>query len=98
MSLLEYLMSVIAKDPPSAKSFCSFFIGTFFVASARSLALQAEMDGFYVGKVDCTLLKNFAKVTQDWKNVTEDIDGTHFLCFHQLLQKTIARWISLQLA
>ena len=86
-------MSVKAKDPPSAKSLCSLFIGTFFVPSARSLSLQV-----YVTKVDRTLLENFNKITQDWKNVMKDTDGAHFLCFHQFLKKTIARWISLQLA
>lgn len=71
LSLLQYLMSVKAKDPPSAKSLCSIFIGTFFVASARILSLQAEMDGFMWPKliVPCwkTLIRSLRTGRMSWR-------------------------------
>ena len=71
LSLLQDLMSVKAKDPPSAKSLCSVFIGTFFVASARILSLQAEMDGFMWPKliVPCwkTLIRSLRTGRMSWR-------------------------------
>ena len=94
LSLMLFLIHLIAgkvvtsQDTNVLLSILHKIIALFrckFHSKYQKLLLANIVGWIDVGEVDRTLLEHFAKITQDWRNVTKDVDGAHFLCFHKLL-------------